>query len=414
MQKPLRIVNYAVNGVGTGHVTRLIAISRWLRRYAAQLNVAIEIHFLTSSEAGILLFTERFPSFKLPSKTLIEEAGIDEKGFLDLAQHWVRQTLTALHPDLLLVDTFPQGYFNELDPFLKECPKAAFIYRPLKETHASVPEFQSALSNYNTILVPEYEQYAPVLAPPAVRDRVRHIGPIIVRERDEILAREEARKVLGVAADLLAVYISMGGGGDANAERQIQASYEALCGIQGLHLVIGAGPLYRGRCIYRDRVTWLAHGSAAELMAAFDVAVSAAGYNSFNELMHFGVPTVFLPQEKWADDQRSRAERAARAGAAVVLESTEDGRALRQMVEKWRDPLRRISASRSARNLVPRNHACEAASALLGLLIPTARIAGAGGSSDEASALTVTNTSGESKVLEGGKIGSIDGADVQY
>jgi predicted glycosyltransferase len=370
MQKRLRIVNYAVNGIGTGHVTRLIAISRWLRRQAEQLDVAVEIYFLTSSEAGVLLFAERFPAFKLPSRTVIAEARIEETEFVELAQHWVRQTLTALHPDLLLVDTFPQGYFNELDRFLKQCPKAALIYRPLKEMHAGAPEFQSALSHYNLILVPEYEQHAPVLTPPAVRNRVRHVGPIIVRERAEILAREEAHKVLGIAPDLLAVYISAGGGGDPTVERRLQASYEALGEIPWLHLIIGAGPLYRGRCIYGNRVTWLAHGSAAEFMAAFDVAVSAAGYNSFNELMHFGVPTVFLPQEKWADDQKARAERAARVGAAFVLDSAADSGALQQTIETFRDPARRLAASRAARDLVPRNHACEAASALLRLLIP--------------------------------------------
>lgn len=385
MQKPLRIVNYAVNGVGTGHVTRLIAINRWLRRHAERLEVAAEIYFLTSSEAGLLLFTERFPTFKLPSRTVVAEAGIDEKQFLDLAQHWVQETLTSLRPDLLVVDTFPQGYFNELDPFLNECTKAAFIYRPLKESHAGAPEFQNALSRYNLILVPEYEQHAPVLTPPALHDRVRYIGPMIARERTEILPREEARKVLGIADNLLAVYISAGGGGDRNAEHLIHAGYEALSGIQGLHLVIGAGPLYRGRCIYGNRVTWLANGSAAEFMAAFDLAVSAAGYNSFNELMHFGIPTIFLPLEKWADDQKARAERAARAGAAFVMESWADVSVLRQTVERFRDPAQRVSASQSARNLVPRNHACDAASALLRLLIPGEQIA-AGERSDETSA----------------------------
>ncbi len=387
MHKTLRIVNYAVNGVGTGHITRLIAISRWLRRHAERLNAAIEIYFLTSSEASGLLFAERFPSFKLPSKTVIEEASIDEHEFLDLARPWVRQTLTSLNPDLIVVDTFPHGYFNELDPFLRQCPKAAFIYRPLKETHAGTPEFQSALSHYNLILVPEYEQDAPVLTPPAVGDRVRYIGPMLVREQDEVLGREEARRVLGIADDRLAVYISAGGGGDANSEGRIQASFEALSEMPGLHLVIGAGPLYRGRRFYRESVTWLAHGSAAELMAAFDVAVSAAGYNSFNELMHFGVPTVFIPQEKWADDQKARAERAARAGAAVVLDSCADGGALRQIIERFRDPAQRLSASHLARNLVPRNHAGDAASALLDLLIPRPQIAGAGSADDSTATL---------------------------
>ena len=34
-RRKLRIVNYAVNGRGVGHLTRLTAINRWLRRYAA-------------------------------------------------------------------------------------------------------------------------------------------------------------------------------------------------------------------------------------------------------------------------------------------------------------------------------------------------------------------------------------------
>jgi len=382
MKKPLRIVNYAINGVGTGHVTRLIAISRWLRRHAKRLEVEAEIYFLTSSEAGALLFAERFPAFKLPSRTVVAEAGIDETRFLALARPWVCETLRALEPDLLLVDTFPQGYFEELGPLLIECPKTAFIYRPLKEIHAGLPEFQNALSHYNLILVPEYEQNEPVLAPATVRDRVRYVGPMMVRERAEILSREDARKVLGIANDRLAVYISAGGGGDPNAEGLIESGYKALSGIPGLHLVIGAGALYRGNCIYRDHLTWLAQGNAAEFMAAFDIAVSAAGYNSFNELMHFGVPALFLPQEKWADDQKARAVRAVSAGAAVALESGADGMALRQIIERFRNPAERVSAARSARNLVPHNHASEAATALLRLLIPGEQIA-SDGSSEE-------------------------------
>jgi predicted glycosyltransferase len=373
MQKPLRIVNYAVNGVGAGHVTRLIAISRWLRRQAAELAIEVKIYFLTSSEAGVLLFAEKFPTFKLPSRTVVAEASIDENEFLDLARGWVRQTLELLKPDLLLVDTFPQGYFDELDPFLKICPTTAFIYRPLKAAHARAAEFQTALAYYDLVLVPEYEEHAPVLTPAAVRDRVRYLGPVIVRERNEILGREQARQSLGIAGDEHVVYVSAGGGGDAKAEQQIHAIYAALRGIPGLHVVIGAGPLYRGRCIYGERVTWLAHGSAAEFMAAFDVAVSAAGYNSFNELMHFGVPTIFVPQEKWADDQHARAARAAQAGAAMVLDSGTDGEQLRQVVERFRDPAQRLSVSRLAQNLVPRNHASEAASLLLRLLGPDRR-----------------------------------------
>jgi predicted glycosyltransferase len=316
------------------------------------------------------LFAERFPTFKLPSRTAIAEAEIDEVQFLELVRPLVYDVLTAISPDLLLVDTFPQGYFEELDPFLESCPEAALVYRPLKEVVAGKKEFQKALSRYSLILVPEHEPNTEVLMPPSMSELVRYTGPIIVRERDEVLPRDEARSILGIHGEVFAIYVSAGGGGDKNAERLLRECYETLERIPDVHLVIGAGPLYRGRCYYGPRVTWLAHSPAVEYIAAFDVAVSAAGYNSFNELMHFGVPTVFLPQEKWADDQNARAERGSRVGAAVVLAPNCDGfsQSLVGAIEEFRDPARRLAASCAGRDLVPKNHAGHAALALLGLL----------------------------------------------
>jgi len=370
MQARLRIVNYAVNGIGTGHVTRLLAISRWLRRHARRRNVSLEIFFLTSSEASALLFAEGFPTFKLPSRTTIAEAEIDEKQFFDVVRPWVCETLRALGPDLLLVDTFPQGYFEELVPFLNTCPAAALVYRPLKEIHAGKEEFQEALTRYRLIIIPEYEQNAQVLAPSSMLELVQHIGPIIGRDHNEVLPRDEARRILGIPNDRLAIYISAGGGGDKSTEHLLRGCYETLKGLRDVHLIIGAGPLYRGRGFYGPGVTWLSESPAIEYVAAFDLAVSAVGYNSFNELMHFGVPAVFLPQEKWADDQHARAERAARVGAAVVLDSKCDGfsELLRLAIETLRDPDKRLTASRAGRDLVPQNHASEAALALLDLL----------------------------------------------
>jgi UDP:flavonoid glycosyltransferase YjiC (YdhE family) len=53
---------------------------------------------------------------------------------------------------------------------------------------------------------------------------------------------------------------------------------------------------------------------------AFDLAVSAAGYNSFHELLRFGVPTLFIPNQDTAlDDQQGRAQFAADRGLAHML-----------------------------------------------------------------------------------------------
>jgi len=109
-------------------------------------------------------------------------------------------------------------------------------------------------------------------------------------------------------------------------------------------------------------------------MAGFDLAVCAAGYNTWNELMHAGVPSLFLPQDKVADDQSGRAARAAEAGAGQLLASIEE---LPAAVAAWREPTRRAAASTAARGLVPKNHARELAAELLRLVLPASAVASA-------------------------------------
>lgn len=376
MGQPLRIVNYAVNGSGAGHLTRLCAINRWLRRYAAVLDLRAEIYFLTSSEADSLLFHEKFASFKLPSKTIVGETGIDKLSYLALAKQWVWHSLALIRPDLLVVDTFPRGSFGELLSALDLCRHKAFIHRPVKEEFASRPDFQTMLPLYDVILVPEYAEQADGVVRSG-RNNLRFVGPVMVRERAEHLSPEQVRAQVGAQPGELLVYVSAGGGGDPHAEAQLHSTCAALLAEPDVRLVVGAGPLYRGRPLLRDRVVWLQQPGMAELMAGFDLAVCAAGYNSFYELMHAGVPTVFLPQEKIADEQDRRSERAVQIGAAFRLAApagggadADRGSALRAIVTRLREPAERERASAAARSLAPKNHARDAAAELLRVVLP--------------------------------------------
>jgi hypothetical protein len=221
---------------------------------------------------------------------------------------------------------------------------------------------------YDRILVPEYREVAPVILPAAAEELTTYVGPVMSRERVEQHTRTEARDRLGILGDRLAVYVSGGGGGDPSAEEHLLNVCTALGDDSGLHLVVGAGPLYRGRVLNGDRITWLAHGGVSEMMNGFDLAVCAAGYNTFSELMHAGVPTIFVPQVKLADDQAARAARAVAAGAGVVLENGLVGVAIERAVNALREPAVRLRAAEAARSLVPRNHARNAAAELLRLV----------------------------------------------
>lgn len=363
----VRIVLYAVNGTGVGHLTRLIAAARWIRRYAAHAGVRAELWFLTTSEADVLLFHERFVSFKLPSRTALSEGDVDRATYLALAKQWVWHTLGLLSPDLLVVDTFPRGAFGELLSALDLVQRRAFVFRPVKDEVMQRADFQAMLPMYDAIIVPEREGEAEVLVPDAARDALVFTGPVMARERVELLSRADARDRLGIADHARAVLVSAGGGGDATAEATLARAVAVLRRDPRAHLVVAAGPLYRGPILGGERVTFHTSPALSELMPAFDVAVSGAGYNTFSELMHAGVPAVFLPQDKRADDQHARAAKAERAGAGVVLpDGFTDDELAAATARLADDP----DASARARALVPRNHARELAAELLRLVLP--------------------------------------------
>ena len=58
----------------------------------------------------------------------------------------------------------------------------------------------------------------------------------------------------------------------------------------------------------------------ARYLRAFDLTVAAAGYNAFHELLHLGVPTLFVPMPRELDDQGARARWAQREGAGLAVE----------------------------------------------------------------------------------------------
>lgn len=369
MSRTVRVVCYAVNGSGVGHLTRLHGIARWMRRYASALGVRAEIWFLTSCEADGILFGDGFPSFKLPSKTVVGDAGYDKLAYLALAKQWVWHSLALLRPDLLVVDTFPRGAFGELLGALDLVRRKAFVYRPTKASFAARADFQAMLPLYDAIVVPDTREQAVVQVPDAAKGRVHFVGPIVSRDGVELVARDEARKALGIEGDRLAVLVSAGGGGDPGVDDHLSRVHAALEGDPSLHLVLGAGPLHRGRPIRGDRVTWIEGPGLGKHMRAFDVAICAAGYNTFHELMLAGVPTLFVPQEKIADEQDRRAQRAIDAGAGAMID-LRDPSAIRAAVERFRDPLVRANASAAARALIPESHARDAAAEMLRLVLP--------------------------------------------
>ncbi|MEZ4464682.1 MAG: glycosyltransferase [bacterium] len=339
----LKVVSYAINGRGMGHLVRQLALLRQIRRVGSLLDVQCECWILTSSEADTLARREGIPALKMPSKAMLRDAGVDPARSLAILRGWVLNALAGLQPDLLLVDTFPGGSFGELLAALELARTRVLVARKVRDGFEADAAYQALLPLYDRVIIPDS----------------RDVGPILIREREELPSRDEARRALGVPDGQRAVYLTLGGGGEVSAPDVLPRLVDALLA-RGWHVVVGAGPLYQGPERRGAGITWLDRYLAVELLPGVDAAVSAGGYNSFHELMHVGVPTVFLPLDRIADDQRERALRAVEAGAGRLARS----------LEEVPDLLESPGDAEVARSLVPGGGALAGAIAALGAVLP--------------------------------------------
>ncbi|MGE5490725.1 MAG: UDP-glucosyltransferase [Actinomycetota bacterium] len=354
-----RIVFYAVNGLGLGHVTRLLAIARALRRQSPES----EILFITSSEADGVIYREGFAAVKLPSKTIREQCGLARGTYLKMAQSVTWSALSSFNPDVLVVDTFPAGSFDELIPVLGWRQKNVFVFREQRRDSFQAGLLQATLPLYDLLIVPHDDiQQVGDLPEPA---KARAVGPILIRDRHELLSRRDARRALGLPEEGMLLYASFGGGGDPEAARALELTAQAVLSLKSAHLVLGTGPLAREAPRGAEGITVLnGRYPMLDVLPAFDGAVAAAGYNTVHELLFAGVASTLVPFGRGLDDQEARTRRLAEAGACLACAPfTEDN--LREAVNTLGEASTRERLARRGQELVRENGAASAARAIL-------------------------------------------------
>jgi len=321
--KTIRILNYAVNGLGLGHITRLIAINRWIRRISLALGIRPEIFFLTSSECDTIAYQNNFSAFKIPSKNSIRDSGINQIEYRKIAKQWVWNSINLINPHILIVDTFPYGSFNELFDIMDFGFKKIFIYRAIKPQIAENNNFQKALIGYDKIIIPIEFPLEDYKFPETISERVYRTKEIMIRDIDELYDRNESRNILGINKNNLACYVSLGGGGDENAETFFENIISIIKNISDVEFIIGAGPLYKGREFRANNVHWFYRYNALEYFNAFDFAISSGGYNNVHELLYTNIPSILYPLSRFYDDQERRINTLEKENICIKLNSFE-------------------------------------------------------------------------------------------
>lgn len=352
-----RYLFYCVNGTGLGHVTRILAIARQLRKQRPDSEFLI----LTSSENTSVLWKEGFASVKVPS---FEAKSIDDRLPVSrLAHALTAQVVATFQPDVAVIDSQPAGMFTELLSPLTQITKRIFIFG-MFPNYLKQATYRIATQFYTRIVMPFHEDEKD-LVPIDFGDRATWVGDILVRSADEILPRADARRRIGLDEKALVFYVGLGGGGNPQNAEALDWVLNSLSPYPEISVACALQPLSKqaDTIFQRENCTAIAHVPMMEYYSAFDAAITAAGF-SCGEFAHAGVPPVWLPLGFPSTDQEFNAERFARhdLGYKVTLFDS-DG--FKKAIEKLLDENHRRDMAMRLRARTTVNGAETAARAII-------------------------------------------------
>jgi UDP-N-acetylglucosamine:LPS N-acetylglucosamine transferase len=135
-------------------------------------------------------------------------------------------------------------------------------------------------------------------------------SPVSLYSKTRALSREDARRELGLDATRPAVLVQLGTG-DSDMNEKMRAALTGLVGWQGLQVVLTKNPVdAQGASLVPDGldINVQRYFPLADVLAAFDGAIAATGYNSVHELLPAQIPTVLISNIRGTDDQDARAK----------------------------------------------------------------------------------------------------------
>ena len=146
--------------------------------------------------------------------------------------------------------------------------------------------------------------------PTANRNDATLTSPVSLYSKARALSREDARKVLELDASRPAVLVQLGTG-DSDMNEKMRAALSGLIGWNGLQVVLTKNPVdAQGKSLVPDglEIKVQRYFPLADVLAAFDGAIAATGYNSVHELLPAQIPTVLISNIRGTDDQDARAK----------------------------------------------------------------------------------------------------------
>lgn len=352
------ILFIATNGAGLGHLTRCLAIARRLKLKSPGL----EIIFLTTSLALTTINREGFTAYCIPSITLIKQIS---------SSQW-NSMLKCTLKQLLQLYPFKAIIFDGAIPYASISATLAssagltkiWVKRGGEKSDEIADKREQAELQFDYIIQPG-EAGAPIQNQD---EKHRSIHPILYLDKEELWSREDVRTYLKIPKDVTAVYIQLGAGNINDIDSDINIIIQELRKHDNILMILGESMIGNEMKIVENDILIIKDYPNSKYFNGFDFAISACGYNSFHELLYFGVPTIFIPNMNTkTDDQYARAMIAQNAGAGLVLTDLRGG-SLADAVTQFCDKSQNAAMRRRASGIISENGADTAATLILNYL----------------------------------------------
>jgi UDP:flavonoid glycosyltransferase YjiC (YdhE family) len=294
------------NGAGMGHLTRLMAYARRVKPYLVP-------HFLSLSQAVGVVGQYGYSFEYVPSAGV---TGLSSKRWHDLFTERLSDAVGRLRPAVVVFDgTWP---YDGIRRVRAAHPEVRWIWSRRGMWRRGMNAEQLAKSAwFDDVLAPGELAESYDMGVTSAAGGMR-LGPVTLLDADELDDRDTARRALGLPPDRRLALVTLGAGNINDTSQEAGAVVAALRRL-GVEICVTQAEIAASHRALAG-VHPVREFPLSRRFRAFDVAVSASGYNSFHELLRFGVPTLFIPNHDTAlDDQQGRAQFASDRGLAHML-----------------------------------------------------------------------------------------------
>ncbi len=319
------------NGVGVGHIARQIAVARAQPYEISTVFLSLSKAAQFAEQAGFL--TEYRP-FHGP-------LGVPAERWNRWFAEEVREAIGFHQPAAVIFDgNVPYtGLIAALDDF----PGVGRIWMRRGMWRRAEPGISGRAEHFHLVMTPgEICQAADPGHDAAGDPLTQRLPPILQIPPRQRLGRKLARRLLGLPETAEIALLQLGAGANFDTSLARDMALARLLADPERHVVeivspvapravAAVGPRHHLRTVF----------PAIQYQRAFDFAVSAAGYNSFHEIIAGALPCLFTPNDAPEMDlQETRASYAALAGWALAA-SARDPYAIARGLDELLDPERR-------------------------------------------------------------------------